>query len=413
MVPEGWKNKLIKEVTTWNSGGTPSMRKKSYWNGDIPWISASTMQCHVFETSTKFITKEGLKSGSKLAAKNSLLLLVRGSMLWNKIPVGIAKRDLAFNQDVKSVTANSLLLPLFLLYWFLANENKLLHMVTGTGIGAGKLDTNELLSLRIALPPLPEQKKIAKILSTWDQAIEVTEKLIANSQQQKKSLMQQLLTGKKRLPGFSGEWEEVELGNLVKYSKGFTYKSSDYSDSSSKYGFFTLKSIEKGGGFNKNGLKYLTREVDKKFEVKPGDIIFAITDITRNAEVVGAPVLVPNLNLRFSAISMDMIRLDIIADVSKEYLFYALKLRDSRCFMRARASGSTVLHLDVKGSKKLKLKIPDTLEEQQKIASVLSAADKEIETLQQKLKCLKLEKKALMQQLLTGKRRVKIDEEAI
>ena len=116
MAPEGWKNKLIKEVTTWNSGGTPSMRKKSYWNGDIPWISASTMQCHVFETSTKFITKEGLKSGSKLAAKNSLLLLVRGSMLWNKIPVGIAKRDLAFNQDVKSVTANSLLLPLFCVF---------------------------------------------------------------------------------------------------------------------------------------------------------------------------------------------------------------------------------------------------------------------------------------------------------
>ncbi len=400
MVPEGWKNKLIKEVTTWNSGGTPSMRKKSYWNGDIPWISASTMQCHVFETSTKFITKEGLKSGSKLAAKNSLLLLVRGSMLWNKIPVGIAKRDLAFNQDVKSVTANSLLLPLFLLYWFLANENKLLHMVTGTGIGAGKLDTNELLSLRIALPPLPEQKKIAKILSTWDQAIEVTEKLIANSQQQKKSLMQQLLTGKKRFPGFVGEWRDCSLGNLVDISTGRS-KSKFINETGEKY-IIDMGSISRDGKL----IPSKRTSLDKDYLIQ-GQLVMPKDDIG-GGNIIGR---VGYIDKNQSYVLGDHVYALTVHGCDSLFLSYLINYDTVNKRLRRKANGTAQLGLGKKDVEKQPVFIPQKIEEQQKIASVLSTADKEIETLKQKLECLRQEKKALMQQLLTGKRRVKVDEE--
>ncbi|MCW8932031.1 MAG: restriction endonuclease subunit S [Gammaproteobacteria bacterium] len=261
----------------------------------------------------------------------------------------------------------------------------------------------------INTPPLPEQKKIANILSTWDKAIETIEKLIENSCAQKKALMQQLLTGKKRFAEFEGKWKDVKFGDLVNYKKGYTYKSNEYSEVPTDYGFFTLKSINKGGGYNKSGLKYLTHEVDTRFLIKPGDIIFAITDVTRNAEVVGAPVLVPQLNLKFSAISMDMVKLEFKSEIDNKFLFYILKLHSSRNFMRARANGSTVLHLDVKGSKKLPLKIPVNTKEQEYISSVILTVDREIETLELKLNCLKQEKKALMQQLLTGKRRVTVD----
>ena len=198
MVPKGWEDYTLSEITKWSSGGTPSKSSKEYWNGDIPWISASSMRGHYYSDSDLKITELAVSEKAKMADKDNILLLVRGSMLWNKIPVGITTRRVAFNQDVKCISPILSKLDIdFLLYWFLAKENQLMGMVTGTGIGAGKLDTNDLQSLNVLLPPLPEQQKIAKILSTWDKAISTTECLIDNSSQQKKALMQQLLTGKK------------------------------------------------------------------------------------------------------------------------------------------------------------------------------------------------------------------------
>lgn len=150
-------NKLkLEEVVVFRSGGTPPKDKASYWDGDIPWISAASMIGKYYSKSNRTLTEEGLKKGSKLANKGSLLILVRGSMLYNKIPVGIAKKDVAFNQDLKSLTVNGNSTVDYLYQWFCAKQNVLLNKVVGTGIGAGKLDTDVLKNLKISLPSLPE-----------------------------------------------------------------------------------------------------------------------------------------------------------------------------------------------------------------------------------------------------------------
>ena len=113
-----WKAFALGEVTEWISGGTPKKDVLDYWNGDIPWISASSMQGTRFSDSDLKITSLGLKNGSRLAVKDSILLLVRGSALHNKIPVGIASRDVAFNQDVKAILPKEKHLShLYLLFW--------------------------------------------------------------------------------------------------------------------------------------------------------------------------------------------------------------------------------------------------------------------------------------------------------
>tara|TARA_R110000772_G_C13309502_1_gene439795 strand:+ start:6157 stop:7002 length:846 start_codon:yes stop_codon:yes gene_type:complete len=262
------------------------------------------------------------------------------------------------------------------------------------------------------IPPLYEQKRIARLLSTWDEAITVTENLLVNSERRKKAMMQRLLTGGTRLPGFDGEWVEKRLSTLSSYIKGYTYKSEDYSDSPTDIGFLTLKSLQRGGGYSPRGMKYLKVEVDEKYLVEKGDIVFAVTDITRGAEIVGAPLIVPELGVPKVAISMDMVKLEVNPGVSSNFLYYALKLRSSRNFMRARASGSTVLHLDVKGSKKLKIRMPKSRAEQDAISQCLLTLDEHIAGLKLKIRLLKEEREALIQQLLTGKRRVIIEEEA-
>ncbi|ASC07154.1 Type I site-specific deoxyribonuclease (plasmid) [Acetobacter pasteurianus subsp. pasteurianus] len=123
------------------------------------------------------------------------------------------------------------------LYWLYNDpKNRLIISNEAGGTKVKHTSPKKLVDISILLPPLSEQKKIAAILSTWDRAIEETEKLLANSQQQKKALMQQLLTGKKRLPGFTGEWKTKYLGDIADIQTG----SSNRQDSltNGEYTFF-------------------------------------------------------------------------------------------------------------------------------------------------------------------------------
>ena len=141
----------LKNLTVFKSGGTPSKNNESYWNGNIPWISAASMRGKYYSKSDRTLSEIGVTNGSKLAPKGSLLILVRGSMLYNKVPIGITSRDLAFNQDVKSITVNKNVTVEYLYQWFLSKHNYLLNKVPGTGIGSGKIKTSELKNLNVFL----------------------------------------------------------------------------------------------------------------------------------------------------------------------------------------------------------------------------------------------------------------------
>ena len=229
-----------------------------------------------------------------------------------------------------------------------------------------------------------EQQKIAKILSTWDKAISTTERLIENSTQQKSALMQQLLTGKKRLldesgKRFEGEWEEVKLGEISHITTG----NSNREDSSltGKYAFF-----------------------DRSIDVRTSGIFL----FDAEAVIVGGEGqdFVPkyfegkfDLHQRTYAI-MDF------KNAYGKFLFYYIGYY--RYYFLSQAVGSTVKSLRLPMFQKMPIKLP-SVKEQQKIATVLTNADKEIELLEQQLADLQQEKKALMQQLLTGKKRVVVD----
>lgn len=385
MVPNDWEVKPLSSITKWSSGGTPSKNNPDYWSGEIPWISAASMRGHYFYKSELKITDLAVSNGAKMAPKDSLLLLVRGSMLWNKIPVGIAARRVSFNQDVKCLIPHAdELTTEFLLYWFLTYEHRLMNMVTGTGIGAGKLDTTDLQGLDVFLPPLPEQRKIAKILSIWDKAITTTEKLIETSKQQKKALMQQLLTGKKRLvnpttgKAFEGEWEEVKLGDISYITTG----SSNREDSSldAKYTFFDRsEDIRTSSRYLFDSEAVIVAGEGQDFVPKHFEGKFDLHQRT---------YAIMNFENSFG-----------------RFLYYYIGYY--RHYFLAQAVGSTVKSLRLPMFQKMPINLP-MMCEQKKIASVLSAADKEIEVLEAKLAHFKQEKKALMQQLLTGKKRVVI-----
>ncbi|MBF7980774.1 MULTISPECIES: restriction endonuclease subunit S [Rahnella] len=255
----------------------------------------------------------------------------------------------------------------------------LLYSLPG-GTKQANLSAKQIQELPVLVPPIPEQTKIAQILSTWDKAITTTEQLIGNSQQQKKSLMQSLLTGKKRLPGFEGEWFKATLGNVSKPQQWPTITSNQLTDSGFKV-------------FGANGFIGYYSDYNHEFEC---------VTVTCRGSTCGEVSLIPAK----SYITGNSMCLDDIESLinSYRYIYYALCHRGFNDVI----SGSAQPQIIGAAIKKIKIALPP-LQEQQKIAAVLTAADNEIELLQKKLAFLKQEKAALMQQLLTGKRRVNVE----
>lgn len=187
-----WEEKRLGDLVDFASGGTPSKDEEAFWAGDIPWISASSMKGTSYSASDLCLTELGARNGTRLVPAGTILILVRGSMLYNKVPMGISARELAFNQDVKALLPKSDQTAEFLLFQLLSNEHLLLSRVVGTGIGAGKLDTDELKRLAMPAPHPDEQKKIVGVLSAIDDRIDAVAKQIEAMQCFKKSLLQQM-----------------------------------------------------------------------------------------------------------------------------------------------------------------------------------------------------------------------------
>jgi type I restriction enzyme S subunit len=172
-----WQEYRLGDVTRWASGGTPSKQNPEYWGGSIPWISASSMKAKICVNSDERITEEAVRSGARMCDPGTILLLVRGSELHKRIPIGVATKRVAFNQDVKAITTCSGDLSGDYLYYLLkGSEEFLLNSVEFTGIGAGKLETQFLQDLVFPLPTREEQSAITDFMIALDDKIELNRK---------------------------------------------------------------------------------------------------------------------------------------------------------------------------------------------------------------------------------------------
>ncbi|WP_288996838.1 restriction endonuclease subunit S [uncultured Psychrobacter sp.] len=243
------------------------------------------------------------------------------------------------------------------------------------------------------LPPLPEQQKIAKILTTWDNAISTTERLIDNSKQQKKALMQQLLTGKKRLlddngKRFEGEWEKIKL------------KECAISLDNKRVPLNSTERQSMQGNIPYWGANGIQGYIDKYIFDEP--IVLLAEDGGNFSEFSTRPIA--NISYGKAWVNNHAHVLKAKSNTITEWLYYSLVHKNILAFV----NGGTRAKLN-KGDMLLIPILLPPLEEQQKIAAVLTNADKEINLLEQQLTDLQQEKKALMQVLLTGKKRVVVD----
>lgn len=221
-VPNGWTIRSLGDLGRWSGGGTPSKAITEYWeNGTIPWVSPKDMRSDRISITEDYITPSAVdNSSTKLYPAGSVLVVTRSGILRRKVPVALALVPVAVNQDIKVLPSSKAISTEYVANFMWCYNETILARCAKDGTTVESIDTTSLLGFPIKLPPLPEQKKIAQILSTWDEAITTSERLLDLARQQKKALMQQLLTGKKRLLDkngvkFSGEWRTGKLNSLV------------------------------------------------------------------------------------------------------------------------------------------------------------------------------------------------------
>ncbi len=196
-IPEGWVetelgNKLHKVI----GGGTPSKKIPNYWDGDVYWASVKDIRSKYLSNTIDKISQEGLKNSSaNLIPANTIVVPTR--MALGK--ASITDFDMAINQDLKALIPKKDLDFLFLYYWYI-NSSKLIESLgSGSTVKGIRLET--LKRLKLLLPPLPEQKRIAEILTSLDDGIQAAEKAISQTKRVKQGLLQDLLTGRVRTSG--------------------------------------------------------------------------------------------------------------------------------------------------------------------------------------------------------------------
>lgn len=383
-VPSGWRYDLLDNFAMRCSGHTPSKSYPEYWNGGIKWISLADSyrldKGYIYATDNE-ISLEGIANSSAELHPAETVVLSRDAGVGKS---GVMAEAMAVSQHFIAWRCDNKekLNSWFLYNWLQLHKAEFERQAVGSTIKT--IGLPYFKKLKIAVPPYSEQKKIAQILSTWDQAITTTEQLLANSQQQKKALMQQLLTGKKRLLDenglrFSEKWRRVELNHLLNYKQPTPYlvKSTNYSND------FKIPVLTAGKTF----ILGYTDETDGIYNFDLPVMIF--DDFTTACKFVDFP---------FKVKSSAMKIITAKPNVNIKYVFEAMQMINFVIGGHQRHWISIFSNLVISLPKK---------EEQQKVADVLTSADQEIEYLQKKIEVLKQEKKALMQQLLMGKRRVK------
>ncbi|AUW02645.1 restriction endonuclease subunit S [Vibrio campbellii] len=415
MVPSGWEIKTVGDLFEVQLGKMLNKAAKETFP-QYPYLGNSDVRWGYFNLSNLKLMYFNEREMEKFTLEDGDVLMCEGGevgrcAIWNG-----GNTQIFYQKALHRLRGKGDIVPkYFQFYMSLINGTKLLDDFS-TKTSIAHLTREKLLELPVKTPPYSEQRKISKLLSAWDKAISTTEKLIETSKQQKKALMQQLLTGKKRLINpetgkvFQETWEEVRVQDIVQsLDAGVSVNSEDDGGTSSNYKVLKTSCVSRGI-FESTEAKSVKEENEiarLKEPVLSDSIIISRMNtpvlVGANAYIKSAP------NGTFLPDRLWQIKTKK-SEVHTRWLGYWFASEHTRYSLRANATGTSGSMKNITKPDVLSMKVycPPYVE-QQKIASVLTVADKEIEVLGIKLAHFKQEKKALMQQLLTGKRRVVVE----
>ena len=395
VIPEKWKDKKLGDV------GKVCMCKRIFANqtsntGEVPFFKIGTFG----KEADAYISKgiyEDYKQRFSYPQKGDVLISAAGTLGRTIVFEG---KD-AYFQDSNIVwlaTDKELLCNEYLYHYY-----KVIKWGASEGSTIARLYNGIICNTHIALPDVEEQKQIATVLSEIDELISLTEKQISKKKAIKQGAMQELLTGKRRLPGFSGGWETRTLheisNEMVDGPFGSNLKTEHYT-TERQVRIIQLSNIGEAGWNNAN-VKYTTFSHAAELQrciVQPGSILIA------KMMPAGRAIICPD-NEKSYILGSDVVKVVPNSSVDSRYLVYATKSRFYLDQIADDTQGSTRARTSVSKLRKTAILFPEK-DEQIAIADILSEMDMEIAALEGKIAKYRQIKQGMMQQLLTGKIRL-------
>ena len=402
IIPQEWEVKQICDVGKVITGSTPPTNDESCFGSEYMFVTPADIvgTKYIVDTERKLSTK-GFSASRKMP-KGCILFTCIGSTIGK---MAIAATELTSNQQINAIICNDIDND-FLFYGLSYQQNRIRLLAGEQAVPI--INKSDFKRIKIAVPPIEEQKKIAELLSEWDKAIELQTKLIEKLELRKRALMQRLFTGRIRLNGFSDKWKKKRLSEIGVFLSSNT---------------LSREKLNKIGGHIQNihygdilihyptivnpeysQIPYVNRDVIVTSDLlQDGDIIFADT---AEDNTVGKAIEIVNVKSRQIVAGLHTIPFRPNKGLfAKQFLGYYINSESYQKQLRALTQGIKVCSISKSSIKNTYLQIP-SLAEQTAIAEVLISADKEIEIAKTKLSSLRNQKRGLMQQLLTGKKRI-------
>lgn len=434
MVPDGWKRTNVGATNIVTSGGTPSRSVEAYWGGQIPWVTTGAIDFNIITQAEEYITEDGLaNSSAKLFPRRTLLIGLYGDGV-TRGKVAMLGIEAATNQACAAILPSDKIEQEFLFY-YISFHYEQLRRLSSDG-NQKNLSGSLIKNFPLLCPTLPEQKRIASVFETLDRQITSSERLISAKQKRKQALVQQLLTGEVRLQGVAKRkrarpshivcvpasvrrgiyppsvqpgipkliekpdgWDEKTMAELLK-----TKKRRVKLDDDTEYDLVVAKR-NRGGIEPRGKLRGKEIRTSTQFKVRAGDFV-----ISRRQIIHGACGIVPK-SLDGAIVSNEYSVFTVSIHLDPNYLrllSHSLYFQQT-CFHSS--VGVAVEKMIFKVEKWLKYPfVVPPIEEQRAIVKVIETAEQEIALLRRRVDLLKQQKKGLMQQLLTGKVRVKVPE---
>jgi type I restriction enzyme S subunit len=417
-IPKEWQIAKIEDLAQTSSGGTPSRGKKEYFGGNIPWVKSGELKDNsIYDTEEK-ITQDGLKnSAAKIFPKGTLVVALYGATVGK---TGILGIDATTNQAVCAILPNDVTFDAgFLRYYLIFKREQLIAISAG---GAQPNISQEIIRMmRIALPSIQEQQKIVRVLSAVDLAVAKTGEVIAKTERLKKGLMQELLTKGighkeyKQTPiGKTPKiWQTVKLGDVLTLLTDYEANGSfsllrtnvRVYDKSNYAWYVRATDLENDKHPPVEGLRYIDRE---SYEFLRKTKLYGNELLLTKRGQIGKVYLMPKIGYR-ATLGPNLYLLNLNEElVSPDYLFYFFTSSVGQTELTHKNASTTLGALYKDDVKRMRISLPSP-DEQGRIVSILSSVDKKLQI--EHIEKMRLEriKQGLMDLLLTGKIRVKMD----
>lgn len=371
-IPEEWEVKVLGKVCDTTSGGTPARSNPAYYEGNIPWITTSELKDgHIYDSKEHITISAIAASSAKLLPESTLLMAMYGATIGK---LGITTLPLTTNQACCAILPKEDNIK-YLFYKLLADRANLISK--GCGAGQPNISQTIIKELKYSFPGKVEQSRIAAALTSVDDLISALDKLIEKKKNIKQGSMQLLLTGKKRLKGFTDPWVEKKMGT-IEIQNGAMLNSTEYKAGNIP----VIAGGKQPAGYHSSSNRLANTITISASGANAGYISF-----------YKGPIF-----------ASDCSTINEQKGISIEFLYYCLLLRQNAIYKCQ--TGGAQPHIHAKDIKDIGFAMPSDISEQKRIASIIESMDDEISSLEAKKAKYEQVKQGMMQQLLTGKIRL-------